>query len=93
MTDINHNLKKALLSLISIEHDQNKLSYRKIAKLSNNPVVTGQTVGRVAKSKGQWMPKTKKILSALGVISVKEKRISEMNSKELLWRLENRKEF
>lgn len=89
MTEINQSLKQALLRLISIEHQ--KLSYRKIAKLSDNPIVTGQTVGRIHKTKGKWMPKTKKILFALGVIHPNEKKISEMDTKELLWRLNNRK--
>jgi len=78
--------------MILIEHKRG-LSYRKIAILSGNNLVTGQTIGRIAKSKGRWFPKSKTILSALGLLQKREKKISEMSSQELLWRLEHREKM
>lgn len=99
MTEISSDAKKTLLRLIRYFHKQG-MSYRKMASLitrtdkDGKPILTGQTIGRIAKSKGKWFPKSERILLVLGVLEQsREKKISEMSSKELLWRLENRSKY
>lgn len=99
MTEVSFKAKMTLVGFILQYHK--KMSYRKIASLitrtdeNRKSILTGQTIGRIAKSKGKWFPKSPKILSALGVLvqQPKRKKISEMSTSELLWRLENREEF
>jgi len=78
--------------LISQKHDREKMSYGKIEKLCNNPLVTRQTIGRIHKTRGKWMPKSDKILLALGVVELirKPKKLIDAKQDEILWRLKNR---
>lgn len=88
---ISETLVSKLVKLIIYENKKG-LSYDKIAKLVNSPYIKPGTICRIAKSNGEWLPKSEKILMALGVIvfKVRKYRISDMPSKELLWRLEHR---
>lgn len=99
MTVISSSAKKTLVALILRFH-KSGMSYRRMAKLitrtkeNGKPVLTGATINRIAKTRGKWLPKSKEILSILGLLeSPRMKKIFEMPPKELLWRLQNREKF
>ena len=85
-------LVRKLVKLIIREHEKG-LSYRAMARLSKSPYVKPGTMCRIAKSKGEWIPKSEKILAGLGVLVYRPKRhksLFDISSKELLWRLNHR---
>lgn len=93
---VSKDMAKKLANLI-LRENKKGMSYRGIAGLckmknrDNSFILKAGTVNRFAKEKGNWIPKNKQILIALGLLSnVKTKRIADMNEKELLWRLEHR---
>ena len=84
-----NNLSIKLAELILVSNRQG-ITYREMSKMCG---VKPGTINRFAKAKGKWIPKDKSILVRLGLVQTREKKISEMSSKELLWRLNNRKEY
>lgn len=52
----------------SIIEKHEKRSYRKIAREDYPSLIKAGTLCRIAKSKGKWIPKNKRILFALGLI-------------------------
>lgn len=69
MTYIKEAACKLAKSIIALHAEVR--SYRKIAE--RYPGVTFQTIGRIAKSGGAWIPKDRKVLRALGLIEPRKK--------------------
>jgi len=87
---------KKLARRLLCENLKNGRSWRKIASEDYGNLVSYATLNRFAISKSTWIPKSKKILAALGLIQppkTKPKRIFDLSPKELLWCLENRSEI
>lgn len=80
MLHIDREKAYKLVNSIIFEHDVDKRPYRDIAK-DYPSIVKAGTLCRIAKSKGKWLPKDKKILIALGLI---ERKV--MPQWEKIWR-------
>lgn len=92
MTVIPSKAKKLARKLL--RENRRGRSYRTIAREDYQGKVDQSTLSRIAREKGEWLPKDAKILKLLNVCKQpRHKRIQEMTAAELLWSLTNRTEM
>ena len=81
--------KKSALELL--RENRRGRSWRAIAHEDFKDQINHATLNRFANSKGEWLPKDKRLLVMLGLIlPPRRKRIFDMSARELLWCLEHR---